>query len=54
MLLMVGGTIPLTMGVMVLLFLVFVTASSSRLQQQLHENIRLRAESASQASTLQQ
>ena len=54
MLFMVGGTIPLTMGVMVLLFLVFVTASSSRLQQQLYENIRLRAEYASQAATLQQ
>ena len=54
MLFMEGGTIPLTMSVMVLLFLAFVTASSSRLQQQLHENIRLRAESTSQASTLQQ
>lgn len=51
-LLMVGGTIPLTMGVMVMLFLAFVTASSSRLQRQLHENIRLRNESGAQETNL--
>ena len=48
MLFMVDGTISLTMSVMVLLFLVYVAASSSRLQHQLHENIRLRNESGMQ------
>ncbi len=52
-LILANNTITLTMSIMVVLFLVFVTASSSRLQHQLHENIRLRNESATQEVHLQ-
>jgi len=40
-----GGAMPLSMGLMVALFLVFLAAASSRMQSNLRENIRLRVES---------
>ena len=46
--------LPHAMGLIVIMYLAFITASSNRLQRQLHENIRLRAESAAQESSLQQ
>ena len=42
------------MGLIVIMYLAYISASSNRLQRQLHENIRLRAESATQESSLQQ
>lgn len=43
-----GGAMPLSMGLMVALFLVFLAAASARMQQNLQENVRLRAASIEQ------
>lgn len=53
-LLMAGDTISIVMALMVMLFLLFVASSSFRLQNQLHDNIRLRNESISQETRLLQ
>lgn len=47
-----GGTMPLSMGLMVTLFLFFLAAASTRLQQNLLESIRLRLESIEQNQTM--
>jgi len=43
---MTSDAVSFSMGVIVVLYLAFIVASSKRLQHQLHENVRLRAESA--------
>ncbi len=47
-----GGAMPFSMGLMVALFLVFLSAASSRLQQNLYENMSLRAQSLEQQEAL--
>jgi len=47
-----GGAIPLTMGLMVVLFLIFVAASAGRSRHQLHENLRLRTEAVAREAVL--
>lgn len=49
-----NGTLPHAMGLITIIYLAFITASSNRLQRQLDDNIRLRAESAAQESSLRQ
>ena len=49
---MEGGSIPLAMGLMVLIYLVFVVASVARTRHQLHENIQLRSEVLEQDASL--
>jgi PAS domain S-box-containing protein len=47
-----GGTMALAMGLMVLLFLVFVAASTARLRQHLVDNVSLRADTSAQERIL--
>jgi len=47
-----GGSMPLSMGLMVVLFLVFLVAASSRMQHNIQENIFLRLSSVEQNQSM--
>jgi PAS domain S-box-containing protein len=49
-----GGSIPLSMSLMVVLFLVFLTVTSTRMQQNLYENMGLRVEAIEQQDALRE
>jgi signal transduction histidine kinase len=49
-----GGTMPFSMGLMVLLFLVFLSAASVRLEKNLRENIYLRGQALEQRNALRE
>lgn len=49
-----GGTMPFSMGLMVMLFLVFLSAAAVRLQKNLQENVFLRGQSMEQQNALRE
>jgi signal transduction histidine kinase len=49
-----SGTMPLVMGFMVMLYLIFLVVSALRLQRNLYENVALRAEASEQHDALQE
>ncbi|OGS83658.1 MAG: hypothetical protein A2061_08730 [Gallionellales bacterium GWA2_59_43] len=49
-----GGKLALSMGIMVMLFLVFIAMNASRSRRSLHENFRLRIEAEEQGLKLRQ
>ena len=49
-----GGAMPLVMGFMVLLYLIFLVVAALRLQRNLYENVVLRAEASEQHDALQE